>query len=111
MGHLIGDWVLQSDRMAYGKRQTGWNRAGAMHYAIYSVVILGALWLAGIHGRPLAVYLLVGSLIFGCHWLIDGTRLIDRWMPLCGQGPNGMLRLVVDQTFHLVVLAVTVALS
>ena len=111
IGHLIGDWVLQSDWMASGKRRNRWNAAGTAHYTIYSAVVLSALWLSGIRGQSPAFYLCMGAMIFGTHWFIDGTHLIDRWMQFCGQGPDRIVRLMVDQTFHIVVLAVAATLS
>jgi hypothetical protein len=111
IGHLIGDWVLQSNWMAIGKRHNLWDIAGAAHYTTYTLVVLSALWLSGIRRQSPAFYLSVGTLIFGTHWLIDGTHLIDRWMKLCGQGPNRTVRLVIDQTFHIAVLAVAATLS
>jgi hypothetical protein len=39
------------------------------------------------------------------HWVIDATDLVDAWMRFYGHGPVMIIRLAIDQTFHLLVLA------
>ena len=35
LGHLLGDWLLQNDWMAQGKRQGFFTLAGLIHFTIY----------------------------------------------------------------------------
>lgn len=109
LGHLLGDWVLQSGWMARDKRLGIVTWAGTVHFVIYTATILVALWLA--HRRPIApeVFLASGLLIFASHWLIDATGLVRHWMRIYGQGDGESVRLVVDQTLHLLVLGLVAA--
>jgi hypothetical protein len=105
LGHLLGDWVLQNNWMAKGKKNGLLALAGAVHFAIYTATIVGALWLSGVaHGEP-ASYLILGGTAFVSHWLIDGTDAVERWMRLYRQTHLEIVRVMVDQTLHLLVLA------
>jgi hypothetical protein len=110
LGHLLGDWVLQNDWMARGKKRQLLGGAGLVHAAGYTLTILGACWLSGCRGRQSVFYLGFGSLIFLSHWLIDGTRLVERWMRLYRQTDAPVVRLMVDQTLHVLVLAASMML-
>jgi hypothetical protein len=105
MGHLVGDWLLQSDWMAQGKKTGLIRLAGPVHFAIYATVVMGALWLSGVRDKQPVFYLWLSVVLFCSHWLLDGTRLVERWMRLLGQHDPKMVRLMVDQTLHLLVLA------
>lgn len=106
LGHLVGDWLLQSDWMARGKRQGIFTAAGMVHFATYTAVMIGILWLLGDQG--VGQGLLVGSIIFISHWLIDATNLVQWWMRFYGQRDQAVVRLMIDQTWHLVVLGLLV---
>ena len=110
IGHLVGDWVLQNDWMAQGKRRGLLNPAGVVHFTIYTAAILGAFWLAGVQSWPVASYLALGVVVFLLHWLIDSTRLVQRWMHFSRQSDLETVRLMVDQTLHLLILAILAAL-
>jgi hypothetical protein len=105
LGHLVGDWLLQNDWMARGKRERLITRAGMVHFAIYTAVILGALWLSGIRDERPVVYLVVIAVVFVSHWLIDATDVVRWWMRFNRQSDLEVVRLMVDQTLHLLVLA------
>ena len=105
LGHLVGDWVLQNDWMAKGKKTGILTLAGTIHFAIYAIVSVAALWLSGIRGRELTFYLIVGLIIFVSHWLIDAAGLAEQWMNLFRQTHLETVCIMVDQTFHLLVLA------
>lgn len=51
-----------------------------------------------------------GPAVFLSHWLIDGTRLVNLWMRVSRQSDLETVRLMVDQTLHLLVLALVAAL-
>lgn len=105
VGHLIGDWLLQNDWMAKGKRQGLFTLAGVTHFAVYTAAIMGLLWLFDEGLRTPVFYLRVSLIIFVSHWLIDATRLVEGWMRFYRQGRgNEIVRVVIDQTLHLLVL-------
>lgn len=105
LGHLLGDWLLQSDWMALGKRRGLFTRAGLVHYTVYTLSILGVLYLSNEIPRTSSSLLLIGLIVFISHWLIDATNLVKLWMAVAGQRDQIMVRVMVDQTFHLLVLA------
>lgn len=105
LNHLVADWMLQSDWMAGGKRTSFTSLAGLVHYIIYTALTTLTLLLIA-PGLDASVYLLLSTLVFLSHWLIDGTNLVQWWMRLVGQRDQTMVRLVIDQTLHLLVLAV-----
>lgn len=111
IGHLIGDWILQNDWMAKGKQQSWINRAGLTHFSIYTMVVLAAWGVWGWRGQSLGQLLTIGAGIFTTHWLIDAGRLAERWAHFYRQSNVEVVRLLVDQTLHLVVLAVVTTLS
>ena len=96
---------MQTDWMAQGKKKGLVTFAGWTHFALYTVTILGAFWLSGARGKPPAFYVALGTIVFLSHWLIDSTRLVERWMQFYRQSNLEVVRLMVDQTLHLLVLA------
>ncbi|MBN1484557.1 MAG: DUF3307 domain-containing protein [Chloroflexia bacterium] len=80
LAHLLGDWVLQNDWMANGKKRGLFTLAGLVHYSIYTTAILLGLWLGGVRARGPAFYLAIGGATFVSHWLLDGTDAVERWM-------------------------------
>ena len=104
IGHLVGDFVLQNDWMAKGKKNGFFTLPGIVHYATYSIVLLFFLFLDGWHGSSILPYALSAILIFITHWLLDGTDFIGWWMRFYHQTDMPLVRLMVDQTFHILVL-------
>ena len=104
VGHLVSDWLLQNEWMAEGKRQSLINLAGMVHYAVSGLVVTGALWLSGARGRNLGFYLGAGIILFVSHWLIDATDCARWWMRLYRQSDIEVMRLMVDQVLHVLVL-------
>ncbi len=109
VGHLIGDWLLQNDWMAKGKRTSPFNFPGFIHYSIYTATIILLLVLAGVRDKPFMFYLVWIVIIFGVHWMLDASRLVDTWMRFARQTQREMIRLMVDQTMHILVLAALAA--
>ncbi len=106
VGHMVGDWLLQSDWMAREKKQNFFSKAGISHFILYTAVVMMMIWLFCGSGKSLVFYLGVGSVIFVSHWLIDATTIVERWMQFYGQDSNrDFMRIIVDQTMHLLVLA------
>jgi len=107
VGHMVGDWLLQSDWMAREKKLSFFSKAGMAHFLLYTVVVVAMIWLFCGDGRSLAFYVTVGLAVFVSHWLIDATTVVERWMQFYGQDSSrDFMRILVDQTMHLVVLAV-----
>ena len=105
LAHFVGDWMLQNDWMARNKGRQPVGMACLLHCLIYTAAVGAIFVTAGGSGRPplhLALFLL---LIFGSHWAIDGGRLAERWGTLLHQTDSAPVRMVVDQTMHIVVLA------
>jgi hypothetical protein len=104
IGHLVGDWLLQNDWMAQGKKQGFFTWAGQVHFTIYTTATLGALGLSGLVAQTPAFYLGLGLLIFASHWLIDATNIVERWMRFYRQSNSGLMRVMVDQALHFIIL-------
>ncbi len=104
MGHFLGDWFLQNDWMARGKRQRLFTLAGLTHFVIYTAATVGGLWFSGLADKDPAFYLSLSVAIFVTHWLIDATNTVENWMLFYRQSKIEMVRVMVDQTLHLLVL-------
>lgn len=105
IGHLVGDWMLQNDWMARGKRHNWRGGPLLVHCMIYAVAVTG-VWAVAAPQWPeagdLARLLLV---MFGSHWLIDGFDLAARWSWGMQQSSLPVVRMMNDQTMHVLVLA------
>ena len=101
MAHLVADWILQNDWMARNKMSLR-HPAAWTHSAIQGVCLGLALgWVAG---------LVLGFV----HLLID-TRVPVMWwtrhFKKCAQAPEALsIAIWLDQTLHIVCIAVWVAL-
>ena len=109
LGHLVGDWMLQNDWMARNKQQHWFNPAILVHCAVYTGALLTTLWWGG-HADPAPPYLLFTAIVFLSHWLIDAGRLAVRWARWLHQSRVHFVQLMVDQTMHVIILAVLVEL-
>jgi hypothetical protein len=108
LAHLLGDWLLQNDWMALGKRQGLFTWAGVSHCTIYTGAILAGLGVsAGLTLQP-PLWAIISLVVFLSHWLIDTTNLVQGWMAVIGQRNQTMVRVMVDQTLHLLVLGLLV---
>lgn len=105
IGHLVGDWALQNDWMANGKRKAFFTIAGLTHFTIYTITIIGAVLFSGIRGKDPVFMLGVTISIFVSHWIVDATNVVDRWMRFYKQSNVPLVRVMVDQTCHMLILA------
>lgn len=105
IGHCVGDLVLQNDWMAKGKRQGLFTTPGMVHFTIYTVTLLITLFISEMSEKGTLYVLGISALIFISHWIIDATDIVDTWMKFYRQSNISTVRLMVDQTFHLLVLA------
>lgn len=92
--------------MAKGKKQGLFTWPGMVHFTIYTIVIIGTLWLSGARDKNPAFYLVLSTLVFVSHWLIDATNVVEYWIRFYRQSKVPMMRMMVDQTFHILVLAI-----
>ena len=99
MGHLIGDYVLQTDWMAVNKKK--WNLEGwiacLIHCLIWSLCITIAI-------NKFSVSLFI--LIFFSHLIIDKTNIIKFCLNKFKIMPNPTLWkvIIVDNAIHLLIL-------
>lgn len=108
VGHLVGDFLLQNEWMANGKKKRLLNTAGMVHYAIYTAAILAALWFSNTGSHDAMNYVLMAVVIFLSHALLDSTRIVGRWMSFFHQSNTEFMRVMVDQVLHLLVLVLLV---
>ncbi len=111
VGHLLGDWVLQNDWMAVGKKKGLITLPGMTHFAIYTFTVMTFLWLSGYKPQNLLLYIGLAALIFVSHWLIDATGVVESWIRFYRQSDLTMMRVAVDQTFHLIILLLAATLA
>lgn len=107
IGHLVGDWLLQNDWMAKGKRKKVFHPGGLVHYTIYTVTLL-VVFSFGSTSVGVVNMLVVAIIAFVTHLIIDGTNIVSGWINLLKQTDIPMVRVMVDQTFHMLVLMVIV---
>lgn len=108
VGHLVGDFLLQTDGMAKHKAQSWtWMLRHVGLYLVVMVVVLGAYALS----RPVPLWAVGLSLLFigATHIVLDRRDFTLGWMRLIGITSDlDWLIIVADQVFHLLVLVVVV---
>lgn len=103
IGHLVGDYLLQTDWMAQNKKlpgETGRN-ACLVHCVIWTVCVCR---FAGWTSFGVALFL------FGCHYAQDRTQVVKWWMTLRWKDQTGFMAaplgpwslIVVDNVWHVV---------
>ena len=102
VAHLVADWVLQNDWMARNKTSLR-HAASWTHAAIHGVCLGVALgWLGGL---VLAIsHLLIDTRVPVAWWI--------KWFKKSGGAPEaGMIAIWLDQTFHIVCIAIWLAVA
>jgi hypothetical protein len=106
VAHLVADWLLQTEWQAVNKDHN--YRALFSHVGIYSLVIFG-VFVMHYGFQNLTVYLVVG-MIGLTHAFIDRRRPVLWFMRsfrlIVNRKPNQVILLGVDQTFHILLLAI-----
>lgn len=98
--HFLGDWPLQTDRMAVEKFDN--TRVRATHVAIYTATVTAVYLLAT---TPTAVQAAVFAGVIGVtHFVVDSRR----WKPAVDGFPTRALWF--DQVYHILTLAAAVAI-
>lgn len=105
IGHLVGDWMLQNDWMARGKQRRFFTQAIFVHCMVYTLTLFVALWIASLDSPVSPPYIPFALTIFLSHWLIDAGNLAGRWVRWWKQSRLLFVRIMVDQTLHVLVLA------
>jgi len=103
VGHLVGDFLLQTGWMARNKVHNPLART--VHVLVYaSAVYLAALPAGGISWTGLAFVTLT-------HYLLDGRWFVRFWLRCLNGSENpSWLAIAVDQSWHVVVLALVALL-
>jgi hypothetical protein len=110
VSHLAGDFLLQTEWQALNKagglgRSPDARRALRNHALTYTLAFIpGLIWIGVDHNAAVAV--LLGLLVTVPHVIVDDGRLLMIWMRTVKHVPetNPGLRIMVDQSFHLVLL-------
>ena len=108
LGHLVGDWMFQNDWMARGKQRHLFTKEILVHCLVYTAVVAATLWIATLNYTASPPYITVLTIIFISHWLIDAGNLAGHWVRWWRQSRLIFVRIMVDQTMHIVVLAALV---
>ncbi|MDQ0430645.1 hypothetical protein QOZ98_003524 [Planomicrobium stackebrandtii] len=106
IGHLIGDFLLQTSWMAKYKA-TKWLPL-LTHVSVYTAVIA----VLGILSGGLSLPAL--AIIFFGHIILDRKTFVMFWVQRVqtAKGPEkGWLSIVADQIFHIILLAIAIAIS
>nr|WP_275983757.1 DUF3307 domain-containing protein [Paenibacillus hamazuiensis] len=101
LAHLIGDFLLQNEWMAFNK-QKRWLPL-LVHSAVYTIAIAAASF--ALLDQPLSVYGIL--LVFAGHIVLDRGSFIAWWykrVTRCTDPKTWWLKVVYDQTFHLILL-------
>ena len=106
IGHLIGDFLLQTSWMAKHKA-TKWLPLLA-HVAVYTLVVSVFGVLSG------GLSLVAIALIFASPIVLDRKTFVAFWVRKVqtAKGPEqAWLCIVADQIFHIMILAIAIAIS
>jgi hypothetical protein len=99
VGHLIGDYLLQTRWMAEKKGQK-WLPL-LVHSLVYTLVVSGLALLA----KGLSIGAI--AMIFLSHVFLDRRRFINFWAEkINGTGNIDWLKVMLDQSWHIIILAI-----
>lgn len=105
VAHLVGDYLFQTEWMAKNKA----NHWGALlvHCSVYTAIITLFAFLF----IPEGISIWGVVIVFVTHVLLDRQKFVTFWYRHIMQvkdDRSGWLKIIIDQTFHLIVLAVVV---
>ena len=106
IGHLIGDFLLQTSWMAQHKAKR-WLPLLA-HVSVYTIVVGAFGYVSG------GLSLLAISLIFLSHVLLDRKTFVAFWVRRVQMVPHNAqpwLVIMADQIFHIIILALAILMS
>lgn len=104
IGHLVGDYLLQTDWMAANKKAPG---SGGF-WACWVHCVIWTFCVCSFSGWGLAPYIF----LFACHFAQDRTQIVRWWMTLSWKNQTGFTQaplspwslIVVDNVWHVVQL-------
>jgi hypothetical protein len=96
--------------MAKGKKQRFFTMAGSVHYLIYTLSVMLTLWLACGNRVSALLYIVTFLIVLLSHWCIDATDVVRGWMSMLRQTDISIVRIMVDQSFHLIILTIVALL-
>lgn len=98
VGHLVGDFILQTRWMAEKKAKE--TLPLITHSAVYTLAVaLFALLAGGLSWWGM-------GLIFICHVILDQRAFIDYWAAKVNGNTNiDWLKITLDQSWHILILA------
>jgi Protein of unknown function (DUF3307) len=75
LGHLVGDYLLQTKHMALQKSAPGWSGVltCTFHVAVYTAAVCAFWW---------TINPVVMALVFVPHWIIDRWSLASPWLKM-----------------------------
>jgi hypothetical protein len=99
VAHLLGDFVLQSDKMAQKEQLVSALGLHLLAYGLVQGVVLAFL------APDLAVWAACIGWLLVTHAVVDSRHPVRLWMRAIGIAPDRRwLRIVLDQVFHLLTL-------
>ena len=103
VGHLIGDFLVQTRWMADNKAK--YLLPLIVHSAVYTAAVaLAALQAGGLSPAALA-------LIFFSHMLLDKRFVVELWARhITGADQSMWLKTMIDQSWHIIILALATQL-
>jgi len=106
VGHLVGDFLLQTDCMARNKSKD-WHWM-FRHVGLYILSVMLVIVVYAFR-NPVSAWWLVAALLFlvTTHVGLDRRGFTAWWMRLVGIEPqHPWMGIVVDQVFHILILAI-----
>lgn len=106
VGHLVGDFLFQTDDMAREKiKSWTWLLRHVSLYMVWPTAVLIAYTF--LHDLAYWSLALAVIFLFGTHLVLDRRHFTAWWMGMVHIKPDHpWLPIVVDQVFHLVTLAI-----
>ena len=98
IGHLVGDFLLQTGWMAEKKEKEIWPLVA------HSLVYTASVGLLALLGGGLSLPAI--ALIFLTHLLLDKRSFVNFWTYQITRSNNSMwLKIIIDQSWHIIILA------
>ena len=98
IGHLVGDFLLQTNWMAEKKKNELWPLVA------HSLVYTACVSLLALPGGGLSFPAIV--LIFLTHLLLDKRSFVNFWAYQVTKSNNDLwLKIIIDQSWHIIILA------
>lgn len=115
LGHLIGDYLLQSKYMALNKSNPGWRSIliCSLHSLVYTIAVCVMIW---------TLNSIVWIIVFASHWMMDRWSIANLWLKLIKGRTfekaynskdkyrefdiafTSLVYTITDNTFHILVL-------